>query len=60
MIPRVFHSFKVEAVHGKDIDTRELMRKVVFDYIELDYNTNRHHSAIGYKNPVQFELERAA
>lgn len=55
-----FHSLKVEAIHGETIPTRELMTSVVFDYIELDYDTTRHHSAIGNTNPVQFELANAA
>lgn len=55
-----FHSLKVEAIHGESIKTREMMTKVVFDYIELDYNTNRHHSSIGNTSPVQFELANAA
>ncbi|PID62514.1 MAG: IS3 family transposase, partial [Gammaproteobacteria bacterium] len=53
-------SLKVEAVHGEDIRTREAMRTTVFDYIERDYNTRRHHSAPGYTNPVSFELAHAA
>jgi putative transposase len=55
-----FHSLKVEAIHGETIETRDLMRKVIFDYIELDYNTHRHHSAINNTSPVQFELVNAA
>lgn len=55
-----FHTLKVEAIHGEEIGTRKLMQEVVFDFIELDYNIIRHHSAIEYKTPVQFELERAA
>ena len=55
-----FHSLKVEAVHGEHFATRESMREAVFEYIELDYNSNRHHSSIGYTTPVAFELQHAA
>ena len=55
-----FHSLKVEAVYGEHFPTRELMRETVFEYIELDYNTRRHHSSINYTNPVDFELAHAA
>ena len=55
-----FHSLKVEAIHGETIKTRDQMRQVIFEYIELEYNTRRHHSAINYTTPVQFELENAA
>jgi transposase InsO family protein len=35
-------------------------RRVVFDYIECFYNTERLHSYLGYKSPVEFEQEKAA
>jgi putative transposase len=36
---------KVEAIHGECFATREEMRHTVFEYIEVDYNRNRRHSA---------------
>jgi transposase InsO family protein len=50
-----FHSFKVEAVHGSDIETRREMEVEVFDYIECFYNKKRKHSALGLRSPEQFE-----
>lgn len=50
-----FHSLKVEAVHDEPLRTRGEMRQAVFEYIEVDYNLTRHHSAIGYLSPTQFE-----
>lgn len=50
-----FHSFKVEAIHGSDIETRREMEYEVFDYIELFYNRKRKHSAIELRSPEQFE-----
>lgn len=35
-------------------------RREVFDYIECFYNTERMHSYLGYKSPVEFEQEKAA
>jgi len=55
-----FHSLKVEAIHGERITTREQMRQVVFEYIEVDYNRNRRHSANGYISPEAFEALRVA
>lgn len=55
-----FHSLKVEAIHGEKFSTRESMRETVFEYIELDYNSKRHHSAINNTNPVDFERQNAA
>jgi len=31
-----FHSLKVEAIHGEQFNTREIMRQTVFGYIETD------------------------
>lgn len=50
-----FHSLKVEAIHGETFPTRTLMRKTVFEYIEVDYNRDRQHSTIGYISPCAFE-----
>lgn len=55
-----FHSLKVEAVHGEHIRTREGMRQEVFEYIELDYNRQRRHSAIGMISPEAFEARMIA
>lgn len=52
-----FHSLKVEEVHHQDFRTRAEARAVLFDYIEIFYNRQRHHSSIGYQSPVEFENE---
>lgn len=54
-----FHSLKLEAIHDEMIKTRDHMRTAVFEYIELDYNVNRHHSAIGNTSPVNYEIAQA-
>ncbi|MDI5920890.1 IS3 family transposase [Halomonas sp. LR5S13] len=55
-----FHSLKVEAIHGERFVTREAMRRQVFEYIELDYNRQRRHSAIGMISPEAFEAQMIA
>jgi transposase InsO family protein len=55
-----FHSLKVEAIHGERIRTREAMRRVVFEYIEIDYNRQRRHSTNGYLSPEAFEALNVA
>lgn len=55
-----FHSLKVEAIHGERLRTRDQMRRQVFEYIELDYNRQRRHSAIGMISPEAFEAQMIA
>lgn len=55
-----FHSLKVEAIHGEPIMTREGMRQAVFEYIEVDYNRTRRHSANGYLSPENYERKLIA
>jgi putative transposase len=55
-----FHSLKVEAIHGERFATREAARQLVFEYIELDYNRQRRHSAIGMISPEAFEARMIA
>ena len=54
------HSFKVEAIHGEKLNTREYAKAHVFDYIEVYYNQKRLHSKLGYLNPEAFEAKRVA
>ena len=55
-----FHTMKVEAIHGECFTTREEMRHTVFEYIEVDYNRTRRHSANGRISPMAFETQKAA
>lgn len=54
------HSLKVEAVHGERFATRAQARAALFEYIEVYYNRQRLHSALGYLSPTEFERVRAA
>lgn len=55
-----FHTLKVELIHGERFRTRESMRRAVFEYIEVDYNRTRRHSANGYISPAAFEAQQVA
>ncbi len=50
-----FYSMKVEPLMGEPLRDCDKTREAVFEYIELDCNQIRRHSAIGYMNPEQFE-----
>jgi transposase InsO family protein len=48
-----FASLKKEQVHHARFRTREEAKAAVFDYIEVFYNRQRLHSALGYRTPFE-------
>lgn len=50
-----FGKLKTEWVNGQDYPTRAAARQHVFNYIEIFYNRQRIHAALGYRTPAQFE-----
>lgn len=55
-----FHCLEVEAIDGERFVAREAMRHAVFEYIEVDYNRIRRHSANGNLSPARFEVGQVA
>lgn len=55
-----FHSLKVETIYDEPLMDRQQMRQAVFEYIEVDYNKVRRHSALGYLSPEDYELKNSA
>jgi transposase InsO family protein len=51
-----FATLKLELVYQSHWRTRTQARSEVFEYIELFYNRQRRHSALGYLCPNEFEL----
>jgi transposase InsO family protein len=49
-----FNSFKNERVHGLSYETRDEMKAMAFEYIEVLFNRKHQHSTLGYKSPIQF------
>lgn len=52
-----FHTLKTELTFWERYQTREEARRNIFEYIEVFYNRQRLHSALGYKPPVEFEQQ---
>ena len=49
-----FGGFKNERVYGESFETRDEMKAMAFEYIEVFYNRKRLHSTLGYKSPQQY------
>ena len=49
-----FNSFKNARVFGERFGTRDGMKTMAFEYIEVFYNRQRLHSTLGYRSPSQF------
>ncbi len=50
-----FSTLKLEHVYHQRYLTREAAKRDVIEWIELVYNRQRRHSALGYRSPAQFE-----
>jgi putative transposase len=56
-----FHTLKTEVVYFEKYETKEQAKQSIFEYIEVFYNRERLHSALGYKTPTEYaKLKRAA
>jgi transposase InsO family protein len=51
-----FARLKVELIYPENYRTIEELRAGLFEYIEIFYNRQRRHSALGYDNPSHYEL----
>ncbi len=50
-----FATLKKELIHQERYATRAEARQRIFEYIEVFYNRERLHSALGYQSPCRFE-----
>lgn len=50
-----FATLKVELIYHHSWPTRAAARQAIFEFIEIDYNQQRMHSAISYQSPVNYE-----
>ncbi len=59
MAESFFATLKAELVDTRPWPTRQTARQAIFEWIEVFYNRQRSHSALGYQPPVAFEQELA-
>ena len=52
-----FASLKKELTHHEVYETRAQARVSIVEYIEVFYNRQRRHSALGYQSPLAFEQQ---
>jgi transposase InsO family protein len=52
-----FSRFKAELMEGGVFEDIDQARSEIFSYIEGYYNRVRLHSSLGYKSPIEFEME---
>lgn len=50
-----FGSLKTELIYHRNYETRREAQSEIFDYIEVFYNRQQLHSALGYRSPADFE-----
>ena len=55
MAESVFGTFKSELIDRAHWPTRRAARQAIFEWLEVFYNRQRRHSALGYRSPVAFE-----
>ncbi|MCC9138498.1 IS3 family transposase, partial [Pontibacter silvestris] len=50
-----FKTLKTELIYHRRFTTRQEARLAILEYIEIFYNRERRHSALGYLTPCQYE-----
>lgn len=57
VVESFFKTLKVELIHRNTYKNRRQAAQDIFEYIEIFYNRERLHSAIGYTTPESFEKQ---
>jgi transposase InsO family protein len=57
VVESFFATLKQECVYRQRFVTRAQAQTVIFDYIEVFYNRQRRHSALGYLSPAVYEAK---
>ena len=56
-IESFWSTLKLDLVYRRDFASRQEAQRAIFDYIEVFYNRQRSHTALGCLSPVDFELK---
>jgi putative transposase len=59
MAESFFATLKAELIDTQPWPTRRAAQQAIFEWIEVFYNRQRAHSALGYRSPVAYELALA-
>ncbi len=59
-IETFFKTLKSELLWNENFESEEDLNFKIFKYIELFYNKKRLHSALNYKSPLEYELDKLA
>jgi putative transposase len=55
VVESFFGTLKLELDLHASIGTREVTKGIIFEWIEVFYNRQRHHSSIDFLAPASFE-----
>ena len=55
MMESFWSRMQVELLNRRRWRTRIELANAIFEYLEIFYNRQRRHSALGYLSPIQFE-----
>lgn len=57
VVESFFATLKTELVYQQQYTTRTQARSAIFEYVEVFYNRQRRHSALGYVSPTAYEAQ---
>ena len=60
MLESFFGRFKTEHMYWEKYASHEEARRKIFEWIEIEYNRKRAHTALGNVSPTQFEEDKVA
>jgi putative transposase len=57
VVESFFATLTKELLGDEIFETREQASRALFEFIEIWYNRRRRHSALGYRTPLEFEMQ---